>query len=79
MIFLHLKQNYENVYYWQELGSGEVDFVAIQGSTITPFQVTWERPELRHEKALTKFYEYYPQANEAVFITKDNACDFLGE
>jgi predicted AAA+ superfamily ATPase len=79
LVFLYLKQNYENVYYWQEPGLGEVDFVAIQGSTITPFQVTWEKPESRHEKALLKFYEYYPQANEVIFITKDNASIFLSK
>lgn len=79
LIFLQLKKNHENVCYWQEPGMGEVDFVAIQGSTITPYQVTWDKSEPRHEKALSKFYEYYPQANEAVLITKDNAVDFLNE
>lgn len=77
LIFLQLKKHHENVYSWQEPGMGEVDFVAIQGTTITPYQVTWETLEPRHEKALSKFYEHYPQANEAVLITKDNAIDFL--
>lgn len=77
LIFLQLKKKHENIYYWQEIGMGEVDFVAVQGSTITPYQVTWDKAEPRHEKALSKFYEYYHQATEAVLINKDNAIDFL--
>ena len=77
VVFLHLKKKYEKVFYWQELHKGEVDFVAIQGSTVTPYQVTWEGPHVRHGKALEFFYERYPQANETIFITKDNIEDFL--
>jgi predicted AAA+ superfamily ATPase len=77
MIFLRLKQTNEQVFYWQELHKGEVDFVAINGKTIVPYQVTWEGPELRHEKALQCFYENFPQANEAVFITRYNAHEYL--
>ena len=77
MVFLRLKQTHEKVFYWQELHKCEVDFVAIQGNNIIPYQVTWERPELRHEKSLQHFYENFPQANEAVFITQHNADEFL--
>jgi len=77
MVFLRLKQTNEQVFYWQELQKGEVDFVAIRGKTIVPYQVTWEGPEPRHEKALDYFYKNFPQANEAVFITRDNAAEFL--
>lgn len=77
MVFLNLKQSYEQVFYWQDIHKGEVDFVGIRGSTIVPYQVTWQGPEPRHEKALQHFYENFPHAEEAVFITQDNANDFL--
>lgn len=77
MIYLRLKQTNENVYYWTELHQGEIDFVTVNGNTITPYQVTLNKPENRHEKALNYFYENFPQANEAVFITLDNADEFL--
>ena len=77
MIFLRLRQFYEQVFYWQEIHKGEVDFVGIRGNSIVPYQVTWEGPEPRHEKALQHFYENFPHADEAVFITRDNAAEFL--
>lgn len=78
IVFLHLKQRHEQVFYWQELNKGEVDFVAVRGNTITPYQVTWHGPEPRHEKALQHFYEHFPQAHEPVFITHENVEAFLG-
>jgi len=39
--------------------------------------VSWEGVMPRHEKALEHFYESFPQANEAIFISRDNAADFL--
>ena len=77
MVFLRLKQMNEQVFYWQEPNKGEVDFIAVNGQHITPYQVTWKGPEPRHEKALASFYEHFPQAEEAVFITRENAHDFL--
>jgi len=77
LLFLHLIQRSEQVYYWEETHQGEVDFVTLQGSLITPYQVSWEGPQPRHEKALQHFYEAFPQANESVFITKENAEDFF--
>jgi len=77
LVFLHLKQQYEQVFYWQETHKGEVDFVTVQGQSITPYQVTWEGIEPRHEKALEHFYKAYPQANEVVLITHETAEDFL--
>jgi predicted AAA+ superfamily ATPase len=77
MIFLRLKQSYEHVFYWQEIHRGEVDFVAVNGNDITPYQVTWEKIEPRHENALTHFYQAFPDANEAIFITHKNAGDYL--
>jgi len=77
MVFLRLKQFNEQVFYWQEMNKGEVDFVAVNGNSITPYQVTWEGIQARHEKALNHFYENFPQANEAIFITRENAREFL--
>lgn len=76
-VFLHLKQTHKQVFHWQEIHQGEVDFITAQGNTITPYQVTWEGPQPRHEKSLRYFYEAFPQAKEAIFITRDNAEDFL--
>lgn len=77
LVFLRLRQLYGRVYYWQELHQGEVDFVVMNGNQIIPYQVTWQGPESRHEKALINFYVAFPQAAEAVFITRDNIEDFL--
>ena len=80
LIFLKLKQKYDLVFYWQEIHKGEVDFVTVDrnnSQAITPYQVTWHGPEPRHEKALESFYNTFPQANEAVWITRENAIEFL--
>lgn len=77
MVYLKLRQTHENVYYWQELHKGEVDFVGVNGNSIIPYQVTWNHPESRHEIALENFYQHFPQANEAVFISQANAHEFL--
>ncbi len=72
LVFLHLKRTYGKVFYWQEVNKGEVDFVTMQNGEITPYQITLNKIEPRHEKSLKYFYEQFPQAKEAVFITKDN-------
>lgn len=77
LVYLRLKQTHDKVYYWQELHKGEVDFVAVKGLSITPYQITWGAPKARHEKALQYFYEAFPQASEAIFITQDNAHEYL--
>lgn len=77
LVFLHLKKKYKNIYYWQETHRGEVDFIITEGNNIIPYQVTWQEPEPHHHKALDNFYATFPQANEAIFITKENAKDFL--
>jgi hypothetical protein len=65
------------VCYWQKIHQGEVDFVAVKDQTITPYQIMWERPSHHHEKALKHFYEAFPQASEAVFITRENATEYV--
>lgn len=77
LVYLRLRQTHEQVCYWQETHQGEVDFIAIKGKSITPYQITWQDPISRHEKALQFFYEAYPNANEAVFITRENAGEYL--
>lgn len=77
LVFLRLKQRYQQVFYWQEPHRGEVDFVVVEGKTITPYQVSWNKIEPRHQKVLEHFYEEFPQAEEALFITRDNAAEFL--
>lgn len=77
MVYLQLRQKNEKVYYWQELHKGEVDFVTVNGNNITPYQVSLDGPELRHEKALDNFYTAFPQAQEAIFITRENATEYL--
>jgi predicted AAA+ superfamily ATPase len=77
LIFLRLKQSYDEVYYWQEKNQGEVDFITVQGKIITPYQVTWKEEQPRHTKALAHFYETFPFANEPILINRDNATDYL--
>ncbi len=77
LIYLRLKQTHDQVGYWQEIHQGEVDFVTMKGQIITPYQITWDTPKPRHEKALKHFYEAFPQAGEAVFITQENAAEYL--
>jgi len=77
LVFLKLKQRYDNVFYWQEIHQGEVDFVVLDKQNIIPYQVSWEGIEPRHKKALQRFYETFPQASEAVIIHRKNAVDFL--
>ena len=55
------------IFYWR--GRGEVDFVVHAEGRIVPVQVTWATPEERHHAALDAFYEEFPQAEEAVFVT----------
>jgi uncharacterized protein len=76
LVYLRLKQRYENVYFWRNEHS-EVDFVVLHQQTITPYQVTWNEIKPRHQQALTAFYETFPYANEFVLINKENAHDFI--
>jgi len=77
MVYLRLRQSHEQVFYWQEIHQGEVDFIAVNGRDITPYQVTWGEPDPRHESALKHFYQAFPDANEAIFINQYNAAIYL--
>lgn len=68
-VHLTLRRHYTDVYYWRD--RGEVDFVVLEDGDPLPIQVTWDAPQDRHEAALSAFYEQYPRAREAVFVTRD--------
>lgn len=68
-VHLALRRKFGTIYYWRE--TGEVDFVVHHDGRVRPVQVTWDAPSDRHHQALDAFYERFPQADEAVFITAD--------
>lgn len=68
--FLALRAHFGRVSYWR--GRGEVDFVVQRrGGQPVPVQVSWRAPQERHTRALDDFYGHFPQAAEAVFVTRD--------
>lgn len=77
LIFLRLKKQNEQIYYWKDGSKFEVDFITVNNKSITPYQVTWENPQERHYIALDKFYQAFPFANEAIIINKENAAEYL--
>jgi hypothetical protein len=72
--YVALRRKYDRVFYWR--GKGEVDFV-VQAPTgeVTPYQVSLKAPEERHHRALEDFYEHFPHAQEAVFVTLKNFAE----
>ena len=70
-VYLALRRRFGQVFYWRD--RGEVDFVVHAEGRIIPVQVTWDVPHERHHRALESFYENFPQAEEARFVT---AADF---
>lgn len=65
--FLALRRRHDRVSYWR--GKGEVDFVVEVHGEPVPVQVSWEGAQERHHRALDEFYETFPRAREAVFVT----------
>jgi predicted AAA+ superfamily ATPase len=65
--YLALRRRHGEVSYWRDAGG--VDFVVRVNGGIVPVQVTWDAPLDRHHRALERFYERHPQADEAVFVT----------
>lgn len=70
---LELRRRFDAVSYWRD--KGEVDFVVQDGQRIVPVQVTWDEPAERHHAALESFYEAFPRADEAVFVTRESFED----
>ena len=64
-----LRRHFRDIAYWR--GDGEVDFVVRDGSRIRPIQVTLDGLQPRHERALSSFYESFPQADEALVVTAE--------
>lgn len=65
-----LRRRFGEVFYWRE--RGEVDFVVRDDDgSIVPVQVTWDEPHERHHRGLAEFYDRFPQASEAVFVTAE--------
>jgi uncharacterized protein len=74
---LALRRRHGEVFYWR--GKGEVDFVVQDEGRLRPFQVTWNEPSERHHAALAEFYEEFPTAAEATFVTADSFADLFDE
>ncbi|MBI4356803.1 MAG: ATP-binding protein [Gammaproteobacteria bacterium] len=74
-VFWHLLKHFKAVYYWR--GKGEVDFIVRGKDGITPHQVSLDGIKPRHEAALEDFYTHHKNANEAVFVTSENAESFF--
>ena len=75
-VHLALRRCYGQVCYWR--GKGEVDFVVEHHGRVTPYQVTWDAPTPRHEAALAEFYEAFPRAEEAVFVSAETFANLAG-
>lgn len=67
---LGLRRRFGEVYYWRD--RGEVDFVVQRDGRILPLQVSWDGPAERHQRALEDFYEHFPQADEALFVSAES-------
>lgn len=77
LVYLKLRQQNEQVFYWQVTNIGEVDFVTLNGNKITPYQVTWGEIQPRHSAVLQSFYTEFPNAEEVVFINAGNAASYI--
>ncbi len=76
--YLQLRKRYmQSVYYWRD--KGEVDFVVDTGNSLVPIQVTTGEIKDRHERGLENFYQHFPHAREAVFLTPQNIGSFTLE
>lgn len=74
LVYLVLRSKTADISYWK--GKGEVDFVVNTPQGATPIQVTYGEPKLRHDEALEAFYQQFPHANEAIYVTPDTFEDF---
>ncbi|TCO75505.1 ATP-binding protein [Chromatocurvus halotolerans] len=69
LVYLVLRRSSADISYWK--GRREVDFVVNTPRGVTPIQVTYGEPKPRHEEALEEFFQHFPHANEAVFVTPE--------
>ena len=70
LVYLLLRRRTADISYWK--GKGEVDFVVNGEHGVMPIQVTYGEPQARHYDALEEFYQHFPHASEAVFVTPDS-------
>jgi len=77
LTFLRLKQTHAQVFYFSGEKGSEVDFVTMEGTKITPYQVSLYGMQPRHHQALEHFYTLYPHADEPISIDLNNAENFL--
>jgi predicted AAA+ superfamily ATPase len=74
--FIALRRRFREVFYWRQ--RSEVDFVVHDAGRFLPVQVSWTGATDRHERALTEFYEIFPQAEEALVVTKGSFQELFG-
>lgn len=74
LVYLVLRRITADISYWK--GKGEVDFVVNTPRGVTPIQVTYGDPQPRHEEALEEFFQQFPHANEAVYVTPKSFDSF---
>jgi len=74
LVYLVLRRTTADISYWK--GKGEVDFVVNTARGVTPVQVTFGDPQPRHEEALEEFFQQFPHANEAVYVTPKSFDSF---
>lgn len=74
LVYLELRRKTTDISYWK--GKGEVDFVVNTPQGATPIQVTYGEPKPRHDDALEAFYQQFPHANEAIYVTPDTFEEF---
>ena len=52
-----------------------MDFVVQEGRRVISVQVTWDEPQPRHERVLASFYEQFPHADEAWWVTAETFAE----
>ncbi len=76
-VHLALRRRFGQIFYWRD--TGEVDFVVHHEGRVVPIQVSGEAPRSRHHRALERFYEQHPHAEEAVHIHAEGFEKTLAE
>ncbi|MBI4238249.1 MAG: ATP-binding protein [Deltaproteobacteria bacterium] len=75
VVFQHLRRRYGQVYYWRQ--RGEVDFIVQDGSSISPYQVSWDGALPRHVAAAEEFRSAFPQAESMQCISRATVEEWL--
>ena len=75
--FVELRKRGLDVFYWRN--AGEVDFVIQSVDGPLPVQVTLDGASERHLRSLDAFHETFPNACEAVIVSRHNFPDVLAK